>query len=259
MSRVQMQVYPPPAVWNIRVCIATKDEWLFRRRNHRIAGILLVAACLLAFSMPSTAQTVVGSARVMCGVGHSWETSGPIAGAILNQTNTTISDLEVELSIIARDKKGTLKRERDTRFVVVPSLNQTGVVIKLEPSSDVYFSIPGKEPPGGDSTCPNGYAGGSAILNVATIAITRINGKSLLPLGKDGKPLKHAPLESMLQVPRETPEHVPTQGELIQEVREKNALLHSTIINNQLQDCLLRGTWACTFNNDTNINVVISQ
>jgi len=63
----------------------------------------------------------------------------------------------------------------------------------------------------------------------------------------------------MLQIPRETPEHAPTQRELIEAIRQKNALLYSTIVNNQLQDCLSRGTWACTFNNDTNINVVISQ
>jgi hypothetical protein len=63
---------------------------------------------------------------------------------------------------------------------------------------------------------------------------------------------------SAFRVP-DTRERVPTEREVIDMVRERNALLRSTIINNQLQDCLARGTWACTFNNDTNINVVISQ
>jgi hypothetical protein len=83
--------------------------------------------------------------------------------------------------------------------------------------------------------------------------ITRINGKDLVAKGQK------APLDSMLRVPPEFPVRAPTQSELIKEIREKNALLYSSIINNQLQDCLSRGTWACSFNNDTNINVVISQ
>jgi hypothetical protein len=203
----------------------------------------------------------------MCGTANDRATSGPIVGAIINQTKTTITDLEVELSIITRDKKGVLKRQRDTRFVVVPSLNQTGIVTRLEPNGDVYFSIPGKEHDrtsdfwGSDLTCGLGWLAdrGYSVLNVAAIAVTRINGKSVLPAGKDGRPLKQTPLESMLQVPRETPEHAPTQREVIEGIREQNSLLHSTILNKQLQDCLSRGTWACTFNNDTNINVVISQ
>jgi len=92
---------------------------------------LFVGTCLLALSPPCFAQTVVSSARVMCGVGQPWETSGPVVGAIINQTTTMITDLEVELSIITRDKKGVLKRQRDTQFVVIPSLNQTGVVTRL--------------------------------------------------------------------------------------------------------------------------------
>jgi hypothetical protein len=208
----------------------------------------------------------VASARVLCGAGQG-ETSGPIVGAIINQTNTTITDLEVELSIITRDKKGALKRQRDVRFIVVPSLNQSGMVTKVEQNGDVYFSIPGKDRGlvqdlwASDLTCGLGWLSsrGYSVLNVAAIAITRINGKSVLPIGKDGRPLKQATLESMLQVPRDTSKHVPTQADLIEAIREKNALLRSTIINNQLQDCLSRGTWACTFNNDTNINVVISQ
>jgi cell division septal protein FtsQ len=111
----------------------------------------------------------------------------------------------------------------------------------------------------GDSTCPTYQARGDEVFNVAAIAITRINGKSLLANGKDGKPLKQAPLESMLQVPREVVGHVQTERELIAAIRQQNELLQSTIINKQLQDCLSRGTWACTFNNDRNINVVISQ
>jgi hypothetical protein len=190
-----------------------------------------------------------------------WETSGPIVGAIINQTNTTITDVEIELSIITRNKKGVLKRQRDARFVVAPSLNQNGMVTKLEPNADVYFSVPGNEPGltggGGDSTCPPFTTNPDAnrVFNVAAIFIARINGKSLLP----DRALKQAPLELMLQVPRYSPEYAPTQQEIIQTIREKNALLRSTIINSQLQDCLSRGAWACTFNNDTNINVVISQ
>ena len=65
--------------------------------------LLLAGTCLLVLSLPCSAQTVVASARVMCGVGQPWETSGPIVGAIINQTTTTITDLEVELSIITRD------------------------------------------------------------------------------------------------------------------------------------------------------------
>jgi hypothetical protein len=81
----------------------------------------------------------------------------------------------------------------------------------------------------------------------------------VLPTGKNGKPLKQAPLDIMLQLSHFKPERQPTPAELTAAIREKNALLQSTIINKQLQDCLSRGTWACTFNNDTNINVVISQ
>jgi hypothetical protein len=183
-----------------------------------------------------------------------WETSGPIVGAVINQTNTVITDIEIELSIIARDKKGVLKRQRDTRFVVVPSLNQVGMITKLDRNGDVYFSLPGND--SRDFTCP-AYVRNpdpDVVFNVAAIFITRINGKSLLP-----DRARQAPLEAMLQVPRDTPEYGPTQLEVVQAIREKNALLQSTIINNQLQDCLSRGTWACTFNNGTNINVVISQ
>jgi TPR repeat protein len=201
------------------------------------------------------AQTVFGSAWVMCsGHQYDFDSGGPIVGAIINKTNTTITDLEVELSIITRDKRGRLKRQRDTQFRVVPSLNQAGMVTTLRPNGDVYFSIPGSPQwTTQDSTCPLLAAKGDEILNVAAIAITRINGKSLLAAGKQ------APLESMLQVSPYTPSHVPTQREVIDAIREQNSLLQSTIINKQLQDCVSRGTWACTFNNDTNINVVISQ
>jgi hypothetical protein len=200
----------------------------------------------------------------MCGS----RSAGSIVGAIINQTNTTISDLEVELSIFTRDKEGQLTRQGDTRFVVIPSVNQAGIVTTLQPNGDVSFNIPGRY--GGDDygvsysrnkddrTCfdPSGE-----IPNVAALSSTRINGKSLLLTGGDGKPLKQAPIESMLQVPRETPkrDHVPTQFEVIQEIRGRNELLCETIINKQLQDCLARGAWACSFNNETNINVVISQ
>ena len=93
----------------------------------------------------SSAQAVVGSANVICGPSYGWQTSGPIVGGIINQTSTTITDLEVELSIITRDKKGRLTRQRDTRFVVVPSLNQNGIVTQLRPAGDVYFSIPSRK------------------------------------------------------------------------------------------------------------------
>jgi len=221
--------------------------------------LLLAGTCLLVASLPCLAQTVVASARVLCGVGQSWESSGPIVGALINQTSTVITDAEMELSIVTRDDKGILKRQRDTRFVVVPSLNQNGMVAKLDPDGEVYFSIPGKDQgltnglSGGDRTCGGGVMPPNQLRNVATIAITRINGKYLVAKGQK------APLGSMLQVPPKFPVRPPTQSELIKERRDKSALLYSTIINNQLQDCLSRGTWACSFDNDTNINVVISQ
>lgn len=221
---------------------------------------------LLIAAIPSCmGQTVIGSARVACHDGYQGIDIGyegaPIVGAIINQTKTNITDVEVELSIIARDKKGQLKRQRDTHFVVVPSLNQTGIVANLPPNGNVYFSIPGSraydDKP--DRTCPYRDGTGDEILNIAAIAITRINGNSLLLGSGRGKPPKQAPLESMLQVPRQKFERVPTQGEVIAAIMEQNLLLHSTIVNKQLQDCLSRGTWACTFNNNTNVNVVISQ
>ena len=166
----------------------------------RITGVasgktlLLAGTCLLVASPPCFAQTVVASARVLCGVGQSWESSGPIVGALINQTSTAITDVEMELSIVTRDDKGILKRQRDTRFVVVPSLNQNGMVAKLDPDGEVYFSIPGKDE-GGDRTCGGGLMPPNQLRNVATIAITRINGKYLVAKGQK------APLESMLQVP----------------------------------------------------------
>ena len=120
----------------------------------------------------------------------------------------------------------------------MPSLNQTGLVTKLETNGDAYFSIPGA--PYFDSTCPANWES-NLVPNVAAIAITRINGKSLLT-GKNGKLAKEAPLEAMLPVLRYTPERVPTQREVIEAVREKNSLLKATIVNKQLQDCLLQGT-----------------
>jgi hypothetical protein len=219
---------------------------------------------LLVCTISCVAQTVIGSARVACSEEHdeNFQDGAPIVGAIINQSKTTITDLEVELSIVARDKRGRLKRQRDTQFAVVPSLNQTGIVATLPPNSNVYFSIPGSrwDARPADRTCPLAEDKGDEILNVAAIAITRINGKSLLLLGSNGgKPPKQAPLESMLQVPRQKYARTPTQHEVIMAIIEQNALLRSTIVNKQLQDCLSRGTWSCTFNNDTNINVVISQ
>lgn len=240
--------------------------WFMTRLHVKLVSQLISCArwyCLLLFVVPSSAQTVIGSARLLCGAGHGWETSGPVVGAIVNQTNSVITDLEIELSIITRDKKGVLKRQRDTRFVVVPSVNQNGIVTKLEPKGDVYFSIPGRDRglvhglESSDRTC--GDVGANEVLNAAAIAITRINGRSLLVTRSGATPLTQAPLESMLQVPRYTPERVPTQHEVIQKIKEENALLQSTIINRQLSDCLSRGTWACSFNNDTNINVVITE
>jgi hypothetical protein len=234
----------------------------------------LVWIVLFAPLTPCAAQTVIGSARVVCGTGlPDSKVSGPIVGAIINQSNTTITDLEVELSIIGRNGQNVPVRRRDARFVVVPSLNQTGAVFKLQPNGNVYFTFPaGTEMREfsvdipyvirGDHTCAptdRRIFWSPDVLHVAAIAITRVNGKSLLPAGKDGKPLKQAPLESMLQVPRETAGHVPTQREVVEAIIEQNELIRFTIINKQLQDCLSRGTWACTFNNDTNINVVIAQ
>jgi hypothetical protein len=239
------------------------------RRDLRKKGLAFVAcvawSCLLVLALPVAAQTVVASARVMCE--KEIDTAGPIVGAVINQTNTTITDLEIELSIITRDKKGLPKRLRDTPFSVVPSLNQTGMVTTLGPNGSVYFSIPGRNDAYSDRsdiTCRlgMGLTSGESVLNVAAIAITRINGKSLLTTGRDGKPLKQAPLASMLQIRPyfpPAPQHVPTQREVIEAIREKNELLQETIINRQLKDCLSHGTWACAYNNDTNINVVISQ
>jgi hypothetical protein len=76
--------------------------------------LLLAGMCLLVASPPCPAQTIVASARVLCGVGQSWESSGPIVGALINQTSTVITDVEMELSIVTRDDKGILKRQRDT-------------------------------------------------------------------------------------------------------------------------------------------------
>jgi hypothetical protein len=228
----------------------------FCRATNRV---LSAGSCLLLLPLLCVGQTVVASARVVCGVGQSWESSGPIVGALINQTNTVITDVEMELTIVTRDAKGILKRQRDTRFVVVPSLSDTGMVTKLESNGEVFFNIPAKDQGltnglrGGDRTCGGGVMPPNELRNVATIAITRINGKYLVPKGQQ------ASLDSMLRVPPEFPVRAPTQSELIKEIREKNALLFSSIIHNQLQDCLSRGTWACSFNNDTNINVVISQ
>jgi hypothetical protein len=218
--------------------------------------------CLFISVISCGAQTVIGSARVACGSGHEYpfQNGAPIVGAVINQTKTNITDLEVELSIITRDKKGQLKRQRDTHFVVVPSLNQTGIVANLPPDGNVYFSIPGSRyGETWDRTCPVLEDKDDEILNVAAIAITRINGKSLLFGSKGGKPPKQAPLESMLQVPRQKFEREPTQSDMVSAMLEQNLLLQATIINKQLQDCLSGGTWACTFNNNTNVNVVISE
>jgi hypothetical protein len=51
-------------------------------------SILLAGSCLLLLPLLCVGQTVVASARVVCGVGQSWESSGPIVGALINQTNT---------------------------------------------------------------------------------------------------------------------------------------------------------------------------
>lgn len=233
----------------------------------RASRNIVALSCLFVAGFPCAAQAVIGSARVRCTGPGSFGDSGPIIGAIINQTNITITDLEVELSIITRDKKGRLKRQRDTRYAVVPSLNQVGIVTKLPPKGNVYFSIPANNiysGPGSDLTCETRPGETNDILNVAAIAITRMNGKSLLPKGENGKTPKQAPLEWMLQVPREPPaEHVPTQSEVIASViasiRQDNELMEAKIANRQLHDCLSSGTWACTYNNATNINVVISQ
>jgi hypothetical protein len=150
--------------------------------------------CLFVCTVSCAAQTVIGSARVACGDGHEYnfQDGAPIVGAIINQSKTTITDLEVEMSIVTRDKRGNLKRQRDTQFSVVPSLNQTGIVASLAPNSNIYFSVPGskgwEDRP--DRTCPFAEDKGDEILNVAVIAITRINGKSLLLGSKGGKPPK---------------------------------------------------------------------
>ncbi len=213
----------------------------------------LVWSCLAAFAIPSAAQTVIGSATLMCG--SPLGSAGPIEGAIINQTATTITDLEIELSIIGVDDNGALERKRDVHFVVVPSLSQSGMVTKLEANGDAYFNIPGADY--SDYTCPPKGDPGT-VPNIAAIAITRINGKSTLAVAKHGKPPKQAPMSSMLQVPRST-DRAPAQHEMVEAILRKNALLKPAVIDKQRQECLSRGTWACAFTNDTNINVVFSQ
>lgn len=212
-----------------------------------------IACPYLLFAIPSAAQSVIASASLICE--NATGSAGPIAGAIINQTNTTITDLEIELSIITRGENGILERKRDTRLTVVPSLNQTGMVTKLETNGETYFSIPGAEYY--DFTCPTTWDS-ALVPNVAAIAVTRLNGKSLLATAKHGKTPKQAPLDSMLAVPRYR-DRAPTQSEAIEAIIKKNALLSPVLVNKQRQECLSRGTWACTFNNDTNINIVIAQ
>ncbi len=224
---------------------------------RELLGGVAVMACVISsfllFAMPCAAQVVIGSASVMCG--NATGSAGPIVGAIINQTHTTITDLEIELSIITRGENGILERKRDTRFEVVPFLSQTGMVSKLETNGDTYFSIPGAEY--SDFTCPTTWDS-AMVPNVAAIAITRLNGKSLLAVTKHGKPPKQAPLDTMLTVPRYTGS-TPTQRDVIETTLKKSTLLSPDVINKQRQECASRGTWACTFNDDANIIVLISQ
>lgn len=223
-----------------------------RELRKGIAVVGCVGWSCLLFTIPSAAQTVIASASVMCG--NATGSAGPVVGVIINQTKTTITDLEIELSIITRGENGTLERKRDSRLVVVPSLDQTGMVTRLEPNGDTSFSIPGAEYY--DFTCPTTWDS-AMVPNIAALAITRLNGKSLLVVGKHGKPPKQAPLDSMLPVPRYT--GTPTRREVVEAIIKKNTLLSPAVASKQLEECISRKTWACAFNNDTNINVLIAQ
>ena len=212
----------------------------------------------LVFAAIAPAQSVVISAHVECQAPDPWQhsRSGPTVGVIINQTHTTITDLELERAIVERSSSKGIHIRYYRRFVVVPSLNQVGLVKTLEADGYTYFSIPDEydtdatcESHHGDQTLPDD------VPNVAAIAVTRINNKSVLPVDQKGKPLKHAPLDSMLLIPAEAPKIGPT----LYDITAENARLAATIVNKQLNDCLSSGTWVCTFKNGSNINVVISQ
>lgn len=217
----------------------------------------LALALLITLAVQASAQSVVVSAHVVCQPPDPWLHSrgGPIVGVVINQTQTTITDLEVERAIVERNSKG-IKVRYYRRFVVVPSLNQVGLVRKLGSGESTYFSIPDEydtdatcEKHGGDFRTPDD------VPNIAAISVTRINNRSVLPVDQKGRPIKHVPLDSALIMPAETP----NTGPALYEITNENARLSATIINRQLKDCLSSGTWACTFKNGTNINVVISQ
>jgi hypothetical protein len=219
----------------------------------------ITLALLILIAIRSPAQSVVISAHVACQSTNPWpgSWSGPIVGVIINQTHTAVTDLEFELAILERSNKGINIRYY-RRFVVVPSLNQVGLVKKLEPDGYTSFSIPDEY--NTDATCEKhhgNYTVPDDLPNVAAIAVTRINGKPVLPADQKGKPAKHATLDSMLLIPAETPKN--DNGPTLYDLTVENARLSATIINKQLNDCLLTGTWACTFRNGSNINVVISQ
>jgi hypothetical protein len=59
--------------------LAWRSEWSVREGTRRL-GILLGVGIL---AIPSAAQTIIGSARVMCGTGYGWATSGPIVRALI--------------------------------------------------------------------------------------------------------------------------------------------------------------------------------
>ena len=115
-----------------------------RKRADLSAWRLVLLPAVLA--VPVMAQTVIGSARVIC---KEYETGGPILGVIINQTDTTITDLEIELTLLWRNKHGELKVGVGKSFVVVPSMNETRVVTSLQANEHVSFNIPNDW----DSTC----------------------------------------------------------------------------------------------------------
>jgi hypothetical protein len=214
-------------------------------------------ALLMIVAVRVSAQSVVISAHVVCQPPDRFLRSrvGPIVGVIINQTQTTITDLEVERAIVERSSKG-IKVRYYRRFVVVPSLNQVGLVRKVGPGESIYFSIPDEYD--NDALCEKhsgNYDTPDDIPNVAAISVTRVNNKSVLPVDQKGKSMKHVPLEAALIIPAETP----NTGPALYDITSENARLSATIINRQLKDCLSSGTWACTFKNGTNINVVISD
>jgi hypothetical protein len=203
---------------------------------------------LLLWCFSSYGQTLVSSARVVCA---PLEFFGPIVGLVSNQTEKTLDDLQVEVRVVRRDNKGRLHQERDNIVSVIPSLQESGVVVKLEPQQTISFNLALNQY---DQTCVR-FSDTDKVPNSALLAVVRVNGKSLLPNDSSGRPLKRAPIEMMTNLPRIAPQTPFT----LQDLMNQNSMLRSEIMNRQLQDCLSGGTWACTFQTGANVNVIINR